>query len=286
MVEKIGHIKNPLTVIAIFAAISEISGTTVLPFIEPDNQGIYVWFLMLFPIFLVGIFFLTLNFNHRVLYAPSDYKDEKHFVNPYGKASPDEQGKKLREEVEEIEAEDTTVNTNSETEPEKTKSDIGSGKEEILQAVEINAARHRQLMADVTLTEKLAVNKISKELGLDFKTDVRLDLPEVRGLAVYDALAINDNEIHAVEVKLFKAKHVDPSRFARVLEQSELATQHFKGFDPKNFILHIFAVMDSPEAEINRLKHDLDAFVNRYKVKVKIHITTLNDLQNEYKYSP
>lgn len=286
MVEKIGHIKNPLTVIAIFAAISEISGTTVLPFIEPDNQGIYVWFLMLFPIFLVGIFFLTLNFNHRVLYAPSDYKDEKNFVNPYGKASPDEQGKKLREEVEEIEAEDTTVNTNSETEPEKTKSDTGSGKEEFLQAAEINAARHRQLMADVTLTEKLAVNKLSKELGLDFKTDVRLDLPEVRGLAVYDALAVNDNEIHAVEVKLFKAKHVDPSRFARVLEQSELATQHFKGFDPKNFILHIFAVMDSPEVEANKLKHNLDAFVKRYKVKVKIHITTLNDLQNEYKYSP
>lgn len=286
MVEKIGHIKNPLTVIAIFAAISEISGTTVLPFIEPDNQGIYVWFLMLFPIFLVGIFFLTLNFNHRVLYAPSDYKDEKNFVNPYGKASPDEQGKKLREEVEEIEAEDTTVNANSETEPEKTKSDTGSGKEEFLQAAEINAARHRQLMADVTLTEKLAVNKLSKELGLEFKTDVRLDLPEVRGLAVYDALAINDNEIHAVEVKLFKAKHVDPSRFARVLEQSELATQHFKGFDPKNFILHIFAVMDSPEVEANRLKHNLDAFVKRYKVKVKIHITTLNDLQNEYKYSP
>ena len=42
MVEKIGHIKNPLTVIAIFAAIAEISGTTVLPFIESENQGIYI----------------------------------------------------------------------------------------------------------------------------------------------------------------------------------------------------------------------------------------------------
>jgi len=80
LVEKIGHIKNPLTVIAIFAGIAEISGTTVLPFIEPENQSIYIWFLMIFPFFLVGIFFITLNFNRRALYAPSDYKDEKHFI--------------------------------------------------------------------------------------------------------------------------------------------------------------------------------------------------------------
>ena len=96
MVEKIGHVKNPLTVIAIFAAIAEISGTTVLPFIASEHQGTYIWFLMLFPFLLVISFFLTLNFNHRVLYAPSDYKDEKHF---FGKASEDEIKEKVEHEA-------------------------------------------------------------------------------------------------------------------------------------------------------------------------------------------
>ena len=96
MVEKIGHVKNPLTVIAIFAAIAEISGTTVLPFIAAEYQGTYIWFLMLFPALLVILFFLTLNFNHRVLYAPSDYKDEKHF---FGKASPEEIKQKVEQEA-------------------------------------------------------------------------------------------------------------------------------------------------------------------------------------------
>ncbi len=45
MIEKIGTIKNPLTSIAIFAAIAEISGTVVLPFIAEANQSTYVWFL-------------------------------------------------------------------------------------------------------------------------------------------------------------------------------------------------------------------------------------------------
>lgn len=75
----IGIVKNPLSVIAIFAGVAEISGTVVLPFIAPDNQELYVWFLMLFPFTLVLLFFATLNWNHKALYAPSDYKSDESF---------------------------------------------------------------------------------------------------------------------------------------------------------------------------------------------------------------
>ncbi|UJP04934.1 MAG: hypothetical protein LZF61_08760 [Nitrosomonas sp.] len=47
------QVKNPLTLIAIFAGLAEVIATAG--------------------------FFLTLNFNHRVLYAPGDFKDERHF---------------------------------------------------------------------------------------------------------------------------------------------------------------------------------------------------------------
>ncbi|WP_313591908.1 hypothetical protein [Agrobacterium cavarae] len=77
MLDKIGHIKNPLTVVALFAALAEVSGTVVLPMLQAETQAIYVWFLMAFPILLVGIFFATLNWNHTVLYAPSDFNDEQ-----------------------------------------------------------------------------------------------------------------------------------------------------------------------------------------------------------------
>ncbi|MGO0789213.1 hypothetical protein ACTOWA_05030 [Herbaspirillum seropedicae] len=83
-----GPIKNPLTIIAIFAGIAEISGTLVLPHIAPDNQRLYIYFLISFPSVLVALFFLTLNLNHRVLYAPSDFQDEDHFMGLIKKASP------------------------------------------------------------------------------------------------------------------------------------------------------------------------------------------------------
>jgi hypothetical protein len=74
-----GIVKNPLSVIAIFAGVAEISGTGILPFIAPDNQELYIWFLMLFPFTLVLLFFSTLNWNHKALYAPSDYKSDESF---------------------------------------------------------------------------------------------------------------------------------------------------------------------------------------------------------------
>ena len=49
----IGMVKNPLSVIAIFAGVAEISGAGVLPFISPENQELYIWFLILFPFSLI-----------------------------------------------------------------------------------------------------------------------------------------------------------------------------------------------------------------------------------------
>lgn len=79
-VTSINHIKNPLTIVGIFAGIVEISANLVLPFLDKENQVTYVWFLMLFPTILVIMFFATLNWNHGVLYAPSDFQNDAAFV--------------------------------------------------------------------------------------------------------------------------------------------------------------------------------------------------------------
>ena len=80
MIENIKHINNPLTIIALFAGLAEIAGTVALGIVDTELQKIFVWFVMLFPTFLVFLFFLTLNFNTKVLYAPSDFRDENNFI--------------------------------------------------------------------------------------------------------------------------------------------------------------------------------------------------------------
>lgn len=73
-------VQNPLTIIAIFAGLAELAGTGVLIGLPLEIQKVFVWFVMGFPIGLVLSFFLVLVFKHEVLYAPSDFADENHFV--------------------------------------------------------------------------------------------------------------------------------------------------------------------------------------------------------------
>ncbi|MCM3206407.1 hypothetical protein [Paenibacillus illinoisensis] len=88
-------VQNPLTIIAIFAGIAELAGTTVLLGLPLEIQKIFVWFVMLFPIGLVAAFFLVLLFKHKVLYAPSDFVDENNFMNLL-------QNKKVQHEILEV----------------------------------------------------------------------------------------------------------------------------------------------------------------------------------------
>jgi hypothetical protein len=71
---------NPVSIIALFAGLSEASAATALPYLGENNRDIYVWFLIIFPCTLTFLFFLTLNFNYKVLYAPSDFSNEKNFL--------------------------------------------------------------------------------------------------------------------------------------------------------------------------------------------------------------
>lgn len=76
-------IPNPISVIAIFAFISETSAAVSLPFLNNNEREIYVWFLITFPFYLLLLFFITLNFNYRALYAPSDFDNDKNFLKAF-----------------------------------------------------------------------------------------------------------------------------------------------------------------------------------------------------------
>ncbi|QAX86659.1 hypothetical protein C2E19_23665 [Pseudomonas sp. DTU12.3] len=73
-------IANPMTVIVVFAFISESSAAVSLPFLGDREREMYIWFLMSFPFYLLLLFFITLNFNYRSLYAPSDFDKDDSFL--------------------------------------------------------------------------------------------------------------------------------------------------------------------------------------------------------------
>jgi len=78
-IEKIKPVGNPLTIVAIFAALADALSTVALGLLNAPLQNVFIWFVMIFPILIVALFFITLNFNAKVLYAPKDFADESHF---------------------------------------------------------------------------------------------------------------------------------------------------------------------------------------------------------------
>ncbi|MFA5403898.1 MAG: hypothetical protein WC358_03080 [Ignavibacteria bacterium] len=88
-IEKINKINNPLTIIAIFAALAEVNSSVAISFINPELHYIFIWFIIGFPVMLVLLFFGVLIFKSNVMYAPSDFRDDDSYFksmhkNNYG----------------------------------------------------------------------------------------------------------------------------------------------------------------------------------------------------------
>jgi hypothetical protein len=82
MLEKMKSISNPLTIIGLFCGVVEVVGLIVMGTgnLAPEAQRDLIWLVKWFPIGLVLLFFITLWFKDRVLYAPGDFKDEKNYL--------------------------------------------------------------------------------------------------------------------------------------------------------------------------------------------------------------
>lgn len=83
-----GLTRNPLGIIALFVSLIYGFACLVLSTSISNLQGQgerlpLIWFIILFPLLILGAFTYLVIYHHKKLYAPSDYKDEKNFVNAF-----------------------------------------------------------------------------------------------------------------------------------------------------------------------------------------------------------
>ncbi|WP_177437273.1 ArsR family transcriptional regulator [Pseudomonas sp. Irchel 3A7] len=73
-------VSNPLTIIAIFAGLAETLACVALVKLPLEIQQIFVYFVIAFPSGIVALFFFVLYYKNTVLYAPSDFEDQNHYL--------------------------------------------------------------------------------------------------------------------------------------------------------------------------------------------------------------
>lgn len=184
MLESIKKVSNPLTVIAIFAGLAEVSGTVVLPFLKDDSQAVYLWFLMAFPVLLIIFFFITLNFNYKVLYAPSDFKDEENFLKLFGKPTANERLLKLNDEI-------------SAEESSQKHAAVSDGGVDL----KYRDLIRRNSASTHYLAEELVISKLAQEFE---DIDKEIMLRSGNSQFLFDAIAKKEKRAFAIEVKYIK----------------------------------------------------------------------------------
>lgn len=267
MIEKIGTIRNPLTIIAIFATLAEVAGTVVLPFFSQANQGIYVWFLMIFPLLLVILFFLTLNFNHKVLYAPSDFKDEKNFFKSLQPASPLEREEKLRMQGREIDAEVM----------KEQKQNIET--RETTPIISIPTISQPDIRARYSRAEELILNKIAKEMKQPIQRDMRFTTPGRN--FIFDGVVITNEKITAIEVKYFRDAKSIPNRFKEVFNGILESVEQLPDSQKSHLSLVLAVATDAPAEDHEQLSKRLYSLINVTPFPVEVRIFSLEELERE-----
>jgi Holliday junction resolvase-like predicted endonuclease len=282
LVEKVGHIKNPLTVIAIFAALAEVSGTAVLPMLQKETQQVYVWFLMIFPIFLVASFFFVLYKRHHVMYAPTDFKDDKTFKDLFENSNGSAKIEKIKNETEEL-VNDSEKGALS---ADKVIHSIGPGEADATGQPAISASEtlRRTFQGNSLLAEELVVAKLSKDQGLKFDRNL-----SVKGLSPkleFDAVATSEDRAVVVEIRFTRAGMMNEEmrrnsldqivRFANTLPQER-----------RSHLEYIFAlVTDSEDDEkvtrMQRTVQRMQETAKAYSFKTTVHFFRMKDLESEF----
>lgn len=87
--------QGPLGIIALFIVLIHAFASLVLGLatdIGEGNRSVLVWFLVLFPVGVFGVFAWIVSTRHLTLYPPQAFREEEHFVRlAYGRASFDKQ---------------------------------------------------------------------------------------------------------------------------------------------------------------------------------------------------
>lgn len=301
MLDKIGHIKNPLSVIAIFAGLAEVSGTVVLPLLEKDIQSLFVWFLMGFPCLLVLLFFITLWNNHSVLYAPSDFTNDQTFAELFTNSSPAAKYIKLQDEIrsdalgENVEprpTEDSAVAPLTSPQPTEIDhhADTATGSPKI--EIELEGLQSRDMIEKVNnlapnrpfetalVAEELAINRLSQTLDTFFHRNV-----SIKGIpkTVYDAISLTPQHAILVEVKFTRTGLFAKDNIQSVLLRAKQFSENLPVELQKNFNFK-FIVVHAPGAETEKLmkmKFAISAISDNFPFKTDVIFYNYDSLKTD-----
>jgi len=268
-----GLARNPLGIIALFVALVYGFATLLLGVSDQRLTAAerlpLVWFVVLFPLVVLGVFFRLVTNHHGKLYSPRDYRGDT-FVRTL---PADQRAARLEAELEAVQSlpapPDQTV-----VSPESGQAPSPSPPMAIPQDVS-------ELRLRLEEAERLGLLKIETDRRLLLRTHVAFGEGQ---LAAFDGVSLNDAEVVAVEVKYVREPWVSGRTIQEVLHRA-LAAEAFlrrQGDGRKLRVLLVFVIGKDSGGGIKRLKGVADAHLKGSPVAVEYEAYFLDDLRREF----
>jgi len=186
--------RNPLGIVALFILlVYGIAGLVLgisASLLTGSERLPLIWFLVLFPVVVLGAFFRLVTHHHWKLYGPGDFAKEESFLRFL---SPSEQKRRIDSEVEEI--------VSAQEDPEAGSQSAASERVQV-------RARHTYALA-----EELAFREIEAEFGVPISRNVAYG----SGLQL-DGVFSPRGVLTAIEVKFIRGVHWE-RRISEAMDQ-------------------------------------------------------------------
>jgi len=262
-------VRNPLGIIALFISLIYGFASLVITVggktLEHNERIPIIYFLILFPVIVLGAFLWLVVKHHKKLYAPSDYRDDKSFLETIDR---DNYNKKLKNEYEEMMQAEELLN--SEKYSKMTRLDM--------QTIQFDDFKKKYL-----LVENLALNYIERLYSLPVYRNVR-----IKGIRqfIFDGILVKEDEVIIIEVKFIKdLKRLDliaRQLLNRMVEQ--LASYKTRRLLERNLKLLLFVVYEQLDGslDIDKILQEMKTRLKREDIEIDIILMNFDKLKEEF----
>ncbi|WP_419238546.1 hypothetical protein ACN08P_18275 [Photobacterium leiognathi subsp. mandapamensis] len=246
---------------------------------------------MTFPFSLVVLFFITLNWNYKVLYAPSDFKDEEHFVR-LTKATQSDLINKFNEDFSDS-IDDSKGDIGTETvgfhiSSKDVERFVGDSmmkastgkirtKEERLKHKEIRRSISKLQLAESYLMADMVLNKIESKLGQVIERDMVFEKGGQR--FPFDGVIKNGENITAIEVKVFNKNTLNADGWNRFFSRFDSFYSSLSDTEKKGFSLILGFATEEPTEEMQNM---LERRLANAKFNYFLEIYQVDELTREH----
>lgn len=250
-------VKNPIGIIALFISMiygfaNLLLGATATS-LTPDERFPLIIFIVLFPVVVLGIFYLLVSRHHGKLYAPGDYKDDKSFLRTL---SQEEREQKLEKDVEEA--------------LPPTDAEQPQGGERQNHQETPPSRRLSEVREELRLVEELVVSKFEREFNQRAQRDVALGDTG----ANFDALFDDGGRFTFLEVKSIRNPMLGSSMLDRVLYNAVVADK----FLNSNLKLIVAVVYSFGKEDLPRMESFWRRRIEKCPVSIELRFIQREEL--------